>query len=75
MIRFYCAALVGAVIFLSYFVGGYVANIKCNARIARTNSEQIIINTKIEEETNDAVFHTSVGDIRRILHEKYTIAE
>ena len=34
MIRIYFAALIGAAIFLSYFVGVHVANIRCNERIA-----------------------------------------
>lgn len=75
MIRIYCAALVGAVIFLSYFVGAHVANIKCDTRFAQSNSERIIGDTKIVGETNDAVFRTSIGNIRRVLREKYTITE
>ena len=75
MIRIYCAALLCAAIFLSYFIGGHVANIKCRERIANANVEQVIINTHIIRKTNDTVMHTGVGDIRRILREKYTIAE
>ena len=75
MVRIYCAALLGVVIFLSYFIGGHVANIKCNEGIANINANQMLSNNNLVEETNDAVFHTSVGDIRRILYEKYTIAE
>ena len=75
MIRIYFAALVGAVIFLSYFVGLHVANIKCNAHVANINSEQIILQNKIMEKTNEVVFHTGAGDVRRILREKYTIVE
>ena len=75
MMRFYCAALLGAVIFLSYFIGGHVANIKCDARVANANSERIITDTKFMEKTNDAAFRTGVSDIRSILRERYTIAE
>ena len=75
MIRVYFAALICAVIFLSCIIGGHVASVKCDARIAKMNVERIDINTKVIGETNDAVLHTGVGDIRRILHEKYTIAE
>ena len=75
MIRLYVAALLGAAIFLSYFIGGHVVNIKCGARVAKLNSEQIITNTKIMEQINDAAVRTGVGNIRSILREKYTIAE
>ena len=75
MFRIYCAALIGGAIFFAYFVGARITNIKCNERIARTNVQQIIINNKAVENTNDTIFRTSVGDIRRILREKYTIAE
>ena len=75
MIRIYIAALIGAVIFLSYFMGAHVANIKCGERIANANTEQIILNTRIMEQTNETVFHTGADDVRRILREKYTIVE
>lgn len=75
MLRFYLVALVGATIFLSYFVGAHVANIKCSERVASAIAEQLAINNNLLENTNETVFHTSVGDIRHILHEKYTIAE
>lgn len=75
MIRFYCAALLCAAIFLSYFVGGHIANIKCRERVANANVAQIISDTKTIGDINDTVFRTGVGDIRRILHQKYTIGE
>lgn len=71
----YRAALVGAAIFLFYFIGVYVGGVKCSTRVANANSMAIISNMKIMEKTNEAANHTSVGDIRRILREKYTIAE
>ena len=75
MLRVYFVALVGATIFLSYFMGAHVANIKCGERVATTIAEQSAINNNLLENTNETVFHTSVGDIRSVLHEKYTIAE
>ena len=75
MIRIYFAVAIAAAIFLAYITGVYVGNVRCNARIANDNVARMIINTKIMGKTNDAVLHTGVGDIRRILHEKYTIAE
>lgn len=75
MMRLYYAALVGVAIFLSYFIGEHVANIKCEGRMANARIERLVLDNKIIGETNDTVFHTGVGDIRRILREKYTIAE
>ncbi len=75
MIRIYFVALGGAAIFLSYFVGMHVANIKCNERSANTVAEQIITHNSIWGATDEEVMHTGVGDIRLILREKYTIAE
>lgn len=75
MTRFYYVALVGATIFLAYVTGQHVGNIKCDRRIAQTSYDQIVTNNKIIEQTNEKVFHTGVRNMRRILHDKYTIAE
>ena len=74
-IRIYIAALIGAAIFLSYIAGAHTGNIRCQARVANTTAEQIAINTKIKGKINETVLHTGVADVRRILHEKYTITE
>ena len=71
----YSAILVGVAIFFAYLIGVYVGGVKCHAKIASANYEQIIINTKIMEQTNETVLHTGDHDIRGILREKYTIAE
>lgn len=75
MTRIYLAALICAAIFFAYFIGRHVESIKCDGRIADAISQRIIIDTKIIEETNETVFHTGLRDVRRILHEKYTITE
>ena len=71
----YCATLFGVAIFLSYVMGVHVGKLKCDARIANMNTNEIIVNTKQIGNINETVFHTGVGNIRRILREKYTIAE
>ena len=73
--RVYFAALVGAAIFLAYVTGVHVGNVRCGERVANANMEQVIYNAKIMGDTNAAVMHTGVRDIRRLLHERYTIAE
>ena len=75
MLRIYLAAVIIAAVFLSYFMGSHVANIKCSERVANATVEQTVADNNFVENTNETVFHTSVGDIRRILYEKYTIAE
>ena len=72
---FYYAMLLGVAIFFVYLIGVYVGGVKYRAKIANANYEQIITNTKIMEQTNEVVLHTGVGNIRHILHEKYTIAD
>lgn len=67
--------LVGVAIFFVYLIGIHVGGVKCRAQIDNANYEKIITNTKIMEQTNEMALHTGVGDIRRILYEKYTIAE
>ena len=72
---FYYAMLLGVAIFFVYLIGVHVGGVKCRAKVANANYEQIIMNTKIMEQTNEDVLHTGVGNIRHILHEKYTIAD
>jgi hypothetical protein len=43
--------------------------------VADMRAKQIVLDTQISGEINETVIHTGVGDIRRILYEKYTIAE
>lgn len=72
-IYFFVAMMLFSV--FAYFVGGQVALQKCERQIAEIKAENqfTVINTigKINEET----FNTGVRDIRRILHEQYTIVE
>ena len=69
-----CVIVCGA-----YFYGANVADAKCRARVANTNLQilqtmqnQIIKNKK---ENHEIVYKTGVGDVRRILRDKYTIGE
>ena len=73
--RMYLAAAGAAAIFLAYITGVHIGNVRCDARIANAIANQINQNAQIVEATNEIVIHTGVGDIRRILREKYTIAE
>ena len=75
MIRIYFAAAVAVAIFLAYITGVHIGNVRCDARISHAIAEQMVNNTESVGKINDTVLHTGVRDIRRILREKYTIAE
>lgn len=66
---------VGAVVFFAYLVGGRVGYEKCRAG-QNTNlvaqQSQII---KIQREINAETYKCNTVDVRRVLREKYTIAE
>ena len=71
---FLCVAGVGAILF-SYVVGMRVGREKCRVEVA---SQSVAIQSqtiKIMGDVNAETFNRGVGDIRRVLHEKYTIAE
>jgi len=69
-----CATVCGA-----YLCGNWVADAKCHAQVERQNLQnlqnyqnQISKNKRIN---HDTVYKMGVGDIRRILRDKYTIGE
>ena len=68
---FICVVVVAG----AYWAGGRVAAQKCNARAAEVavKQNQEIIKTMVA--INEKTFNTGVRDIRRVLREKYTIAE
>lgn len=59
----------------AYWVGGRVAMQKCNARVASVAVKQNQEIIKTMGVINEKTFNTGVRDIRRVLCEKYTIAE
>jgi len=59
----------------AYFYGVNITNAKCQIRQTEQqnkNATQIIQNQRV---IHDTVYKTGLVDIRRILHDKYTIAE
>lgn len=79
MNKFYLIALFGAIVCGAYFYGLNIANEKCERRIAQENLRTLETNYIKSEQNkrliNEKVFKTGVADLRRILREKYTIAE
>ena len=59
----------------AYWAGGRVATQKCDARIANMNARAITCAAKTMEKVNVETVNTSLYDIRRILRERYSIAE
>ena len=62
-------------IFSAYVVGVIVGRERCRADIVQNTGMVQSQTIKIMEGINAETFNTGVGDIRRILYEKYTIAE
>ena len=65
-----CAIIVGA-----YFYGVHVGNSKCEIQHFQNQINTVDQNKTKERIINDTVYKTGVADIRRILRDKYTIAE
>ena len=79
MNKLYLVILISVIVVGSYFYGSNVADAKCKMRVAQ-ESVKIAENSRIQDITNkriinENVYKTGVGDLRRILHDKYTIAE
>ena len=75
MTKIYMFILIGALCTVFYFYGLNVGKSKCEIK---NYTEQINIsnqNDKQKRILNDTVYKTGVRDIRRILHDKYTIGE
>lgn len=64
-----------ATLFFAYGAGVWVGREKCNAQTERNVAIQQSEIIKTMETVNAETFNTGVRDIRRILYEKYTIAE
>lgn len=71
----YIIAIFIAFIAFSYWAGNRVAVQKCDAQIAKLNSQNTNIAFEKMEKVNEKTFNTGVRDIRRILREQYSIAE
>ena len=62
-------------LFGAYWCGERVAHEKCKLAVADDAIVQQVELIKIQEAVNADTVRRGVDDIRRILHEKYTIAE
>ncbi len=79
MNKFYLCILLVGVVCGAYVCGAAVSDAKCRANVAQQNmrdlqnfQKEITQNKRKNHET---VYKTNTNDIRRILRDKYTIAE
>ena len=79
MNKLYLLAAVVALVFMAYLYGVNIADAKCRLRNSQENliviqnyQKQI---TQTKRLSRDTVYKIGAGDIRRILRDKYSIAE
>ena len=75
MNRFYFVLAGATAIFFAYWIGVDDGYEKCSRENLSDTALQQMQIIKIKEKVNEDVAGTGVGDIRRVLHEKYTIHE
>ena len=75
MKHIYFVALVGATFFCCFLCGREIGRAQCRAQITTHAYESVVANINQGRDIDEKVLHTTGGDIRRILREKYTIAE
>lgn len=71
----YAAGLIAAVVMAAWVLGGRVAHEKCVATHAKNAAAAIETITQAQEKINVQTIQTATADIRRVLREKYTIAQ
>lgn len=75
MNRVYFVILMGALIMGAYFYGVNITNVKCREKNAINNLTEIQHMEQNKRDIHDTVYKTGLADIRRILRDKYTVAE
>ena len=75
MYKLYFLLFLLAVVCGAYFAGGQVAHQRCNARVGADVVAQQLQIMKIQGDINAEAYNSNTGDIRRVLRERYTIAE
>lgn len=75
MVKFYLVVVLAVLMVGAYVSGRKIATADCRADMyQQQNVRQMQINQKLEG-INEKVVRSSTDDIRRVLCEKYTIAE
>ena len=68
----YLFVAVAVIIAGVYFFGVRIGRMKCATNVLHAQSNEMINIVNMKRNTDEVVFNTGVGDIRRILHTKYT---
>ena len=75
MTKHYIIAAIIVCIITIYLFGRHIGVTKCNQELVAATIQQTEIHNQKKEKINAEVYHTGVRDIRRVLREKYTIAD
>lgn len=75
MLRIYIWVVGLMIVVGAYWVGGRIATAKCKQNVAITQNKRLFEMYEIKRCVNEKTFNTRLGDIRRVLHDKYTIAD
>ena len=75
MTKVYLMIFVGAFVMGAYFYGVNITKAKCREKNVTNNLTEIQYLEQNQRKIHDTVYKTGLGDIRRILRDKYTIAE
>ena len=67
--------ITACIVACTYFFGWNAGRIQCHRTQANDITHYLQQKIKMMEETHAETMHTGMRDIRRILREKYTIAE
>ena len=73
--KIYLIIAVGCIVFGAYEFGLQIARRKCELNAAQNQTNEIVKTISIQRITDEKVYNTGVADIRRVLRNKYTIAE
>ena len=75
MNKIYVVVLFGALCSVFYFYGLNVGKSKCEIKNIKQQINTVQETKQKERIINEKVYKTGVGDIRRILHNEYTIKQ
>ena len=75
MNKIYFVVLIGALVTGAYIYGANITDVKCRVRYLQDINQNNIRTIKHKKEIHETVYKTGVGDIRRILRDRYTISE
>ena len=73
--RIYLIITITIIVYGAYLFGARIASKQCEITNMQNKTNEITQTISMQRITDEKVYHTGAGDIRRILYDKYTIAE